>query len=135
MRRGRVFISARVRDSYFRRMPTRKRPPHRSEAKRAKSEIKRTKTASPAQIDRLRDRYVEMIALARKLDAAPSAMIDNAHRLLTRHWGYSDWAARAAILKSVDWLLKVAMIHPGAPKDAHPAAEAHSPVSRGARES
>jgi hypothetical protein len=107
-----------MRDSYFRRMPTKKRPLHRSEAKRAKSDIKRAKTASPAQIDRTRERYVEMIALARKFDSAPSAMIDNAHRLLTRHWGRSDWAARAAILKSVDWLLKVALINPSPAKSS-----------------
>jgi hypothetical protein len=75
-------------------------------------EVKRAKAATPAQIDRMRDRYVEMIAMARKFDLYPSAMIDKAHSLLTRHWGNSDWASRAAILKTVDWLLKVAMIHP-----------------------
>jgi hypothetical protein len=95
-------------------MPTTKsRRPHRSEAKRAK-------TASPAQIDRIRERYVEMIALARKFDARPNAMIDKAHRLLTRHWGHSDWASRAAILKTVDWLLNVALIHPGGARDEAP---------------
>ena len=79
---------------------------------------KRATTATPAQIDRMRERYVEMIALARKFDTHPSAMIDNAHRLLTRHWGCSDWAARAAILKSVDWLLKVALINPSPAKSS-----------------
>jgi hypothetical protein len=61
----------------------------------------------------MRDRYVEMIALTRKIDAHPSALVDKAHRLLTRHWGRSDWGTRANILKTVDWLLNVAMIHPG----------------------
>jgi hypothetical protein len=93
-------------------MPTRNRNPVRPE--------KRAKTATPAQIDRLRERYVEMIALARKFDASPSAMIDKAHSLLTRHWGPSDWAARAEILRTVDWLLKVALIHPVPNKDARP---------------
>ena len=92
---------------------------------------KRAKAATPAQIDRMRDRYVEMIAMARKFDPHPSAMIDKAHRLLTRHWGNSDWASRAAILKTVDWLLKVAMIHPApAPKEAHPAPAAPMPANR-----
>ena len=79
---------------------------------------KPAKTATPAQIDRMRERYVEMIGLARKFDSQPSAMIDKAHRLLTRHWGKSDWASRAAILKTVDWLLNVAMIHPAPAKDS-----------------
>ena len=84
--------------------------------KTSRPQTKHTKAATPAQIDRTRDRYVEMIALARKLESHPNAMIDKAHRLLTRHWGKSDWASRADILKTVDWLLKVGTIHPGSAK-------------------
>jgi len=84
--------------------------------KTSRPQAKHTKAATPAQIDRTRDRYVEMIALARKLESHPNAMIDKAHRLLTRHWGKSDWASRADILKTVDWLLKVGTIHPGSAK-------------------
>jgi len=91
---------------------------------------KRSKTATPAQIDRMRDRYVEMIAMARKFDPHPSAMIDKAHRLLTRHWGNSDWASRAAILKTVDWLLKVAMIYPAPSKEVRPAPAAPMAAAR-----
>ena len=93
-------------------------------------EIKRAKAATPAQIDRLRDRYVDMIALARKFDPHPGAMIDKAHSLLTRHWGNSDWASRATILKTVDWLLKVAMIHPAPSKEMRPVAAAPMAAAR-----
>jgi len=83
-----------------------------------RSPAKRTKATTPAQIDRTRDRYVEMIALARKLEPHPNAMIDKAHRLLTRHWAKSSWASRTDILRTVDWLLKVGTIHPGSGKDS-----------------
>jgi hypothetical protein len=80
-------------------MRSKNRGSHRPDIK------KRSKTATPAQIDRVRERYVEMIALARKFEPHPSAMIDKAHRLLTRHWGNSDWAARAAHLKTLGLVL------------------------------
>src|SRR5689334_1729854 len=81
---------------------------------------KRVKAQTPAQIDRQRDSYIQMIALARKFDTHPSAMIDKAQRLLTRHWGKSNWASRAEILKTVDWLLQIAMAHAVPPKQTEP---------------
>jgi len=69
----------------------------------------------PDTIDRSRQGYVAAIERARKFDAAPNAMLDKATSLLTAHWGRANWASRAAILKTVDWLLQVAIHHP-APK-------------------
>ena len=112
--------------------------PSKNRRSSRRSDTKRSKTATPAQIDRTRDRYVEMIALARQFDSHSTAMIDRAHRLLTRHWGNSDWASRAAILKTVDWLLKVAMIYPAQSKEADPAPAApaaHPAIGRRTRRS
>ncbi len=69
----------------------------------------RQRTLSPAAIDRQRQLQVATIARARALGEDRNALLDKATRLLTVHWGSSDWAARAAILKTVDWLLRVAL--------------------------
>lgn len=66
----------------------------------------------PQTIDRKRQSYVAEIARAREFDSAPNALLDKATSLLTAHWARSSWASRAAILKSVDWLLQVAIRHP-----------------------
>jgi hypothetical protein len=66
----------------------------------------------PETIDRSRQTYVAAIERARAFDAAPKALLDNATSLLTAHWGRASWASRAAILKTVDWLLQVAINHP-----------------------
>jgi hypothetical protein len=55
---------------------------------------------------------VAAIARAREFDAAPNALLDKATSLLTAHWGRASWASRVAILKTVDWLLQVAIHHP-----------------------
>lgn len=70
----------------------------------------------PAQIDRMRDSYVAMIATARRFESGPNAFLDKAHKLLTTHWAHASWSSRAAILKSVDWLVKVGIGHPRAPQ-------------------
>ncbi len=66
----------------------------------------------PDHIDRTRQSYVATIARARQFDSAPNAMLDKATSLLTAHWGRADWTSRAAILKTVDWLLQIAIQHP-----------------------
>jgi hypothetical protein len=67
---------------------------------------------SPDSIDRTRQSYVATIARARAFDAAPNALLDKATSLLTAHWARANWASRATILKTVDWLLQVAINHP-----------------------
>ncbi len=69
-------------------------------------------TLSPDTIDRARQSYVAEIARARESRAAPEALLDKATSLLTAHWGRANWNSRAAILKTVDWLLQVAIQHP-----------------------
>ena len=86
---------------------------------RARKKTAQRPALSPDTIDRTRQAYVAAIARARAFDATPNAMLDKATSLLTAHWGRSDWASRAAILKTVDWLLQVAIHHP-APKARSP---------------
>jgi hypothetical protein len=86
-------------------------------AMRAKKKAAPRPVVCPDTIDRTRQSYVAMIARARVFDAAPNAMLDKATSLLTAHWGRASWTSRAAILKTVDWLLQVAIHHPApAPK-------------------
>lgn len=68
-------------------------------------------TLCPDTIDRTRQSYVATIARARAFEAAPNELLDKATSLLTAHWGRANWASRAAILKTVDWLLRVAINH------------------------
>jgi hypothetical protein len=82
-------------------MPSRKRAARRPRV-----------TLCPDTIDRSRQSYVAAIARAREFDAAPNALLDKATSLLTVHWGRANWASRATILKTVDWLLQVAINHP-----------------------
>jgi hypothetical protein len=49
---------------------------------------------------------------ARSLGETGNRLLDKAQNLLTAHWGSADWASRAGILKTVDWLLQVALHHP-----------------------
>jgi hypothetical protein len=61
----------------------------------------------PRAIDAARERYMSVIADFRKLTGETNAFVDKAHRLLTSHWAGSSWAARARMLKTVDWLIRV----------------------------
>jgi hypothetical protein len=61
----------------------------------------------PAVIDRSREQYVATIATFRKLTNETNAFIEKAQRLLTSHWAQASWSARAEILKTVDWLIRV----------------------------
>jgi hypothetical protein len=71
----------------------------------------------PETIDRTRQSYVVEIARAREFGATPEVLLDKATSLLTAHWARANWNSRAAILKTVDWLLQVAIQHPApAPK-------------------
>ena len=78
-------------------------------------------TLCPSTIDRTRQSYVAAIERARSFDAAPNALLDKATSLLTAHWGRADWTSRAAILKTVDWLMQVAINHPAPAPRSRPA--------------
>lgn len=82
-----------------------------SQVKQPTRRSQRATAVRPAQIDRLRESYVSMIGTARQFDQGPNAFLDKAHRLLTTHWAHATWASRAAILKSVDWLVQVGINH------------------------
>jgi hypothetical protein len=68
-------------------------------------------TPSPAAIDRARKMQMTTIKRARSLGDVGNRLLDNAQNLLTVQWGAADWTSRAGILKTVDWLLRVAL-HP-----------------------
>ena len=66
----------------------------------------------PDAIDRQRQAYVATIQQARSLGAGQNALLEKANSLLTVHWAHASWASRATILKTVDWLLQVALNNP-----------------------
>lgn len=94
----------------------------------ATSAAKRTRTA-PNVIDCQRQTYIALIGQARALGSG-NALVDKAQSLLTAHWGQATWETRGAILKSVDWLLRVALHHPLPPSKAR-ARSFPGPVARG----
>jgi hypothetical protein len=55
------------------------------------------------------------MARACALGESSNPMIEKAQSLLTTRWGAADWRSRAEILKTVDWLLQIALNnrHPG----------------------
>ena len=65
----------------------------------------------PAAIDKARTNAMALIARRRDRDAV-NAFLDKAHRLLTRHWAKADWAARAKLIESAAWLIRVAAASP-----------------------
>jgi hypothetical protein len=67
---------------------------------------------SPAAIDRERQVHMATIARARSLGEQGNALLDKAQSLLTAHWGVATWDSRAAILKTVEWLLGAALHNP-----------------------
>lgn len=67
---------------------------------------------SPAAIDRQRNEYLRVIRQARLLGQDSNTLLDKAGSLLTAHWGHATWASRDTILKTVDWLLRVAINNP-----------------------
>ncbi len=69
----------------------------------------------PDAIDRQRQAHVVTIQQARAIGAGQNALLEKANSLLTVQWAHTTWASRVTILKTVDWLLQVAINHP-APK-------------------
>jgi hypothetical protein len=66
----------------------------------------------PAAIDRSRAQYITTIATFRQLTHETNAFIEKAQRLLTTHWAPASWAARAEILRTVDWLVRLGTSQP-----------------------
>ena len=67
---------------------------------------------SPAAIDRQRQIHMTTIARARALGEQRNTLLNKAQSLLTLHWGEGSWDSRETILKTVDWLLRVALHNP-----------------------
>jgi predicted lipid-binding transport protein (Tim44 family) len=61
---------------------------------------------SPAAIDKARSQAMALIE--RRRDRDGNAFLNKARLLLTRHWAKADWAARATLLKTAGWLIRVA---------------------------
>ncbi len=75
----------------------------------------------PAAIDRARRHHLSTIEKFRVLTGEANAFVEKAQRLLTTHWAHATWASRAEILKSVDWLLRVATSAPDPRRHGTPA--------------
>lgn len=65
----------------------------------------------PDTIDRRRAAYVAEIDRIRALQSGSNDILEKADSLLTAHWAHASWTSRAAILRSVDWLLRIAIHH------------------------
>jgi hypothetical protein len=62
----------------------------------------------PAAIDSARADAMAAIARQHGAGGEADALLDTAHRLLTRHWAKADWAARATLIETAGWLIQVA---------------------------
>ena len=80
--------------------------------------LKEASRLRPRAIDAARDRYMSIIADFRVLTGETNAFVDKAHRLLTGHWSGATWTARARILKTADWLIRLGASMP-APHPQH----------------
>ena len=87
-------------------MPVRAKVTAKATARRPVSAIR------PDAIDRQRQDCVATIQRVRALGAGQHALLEKANSLLTVHWAHASWASRATILKTVDWLLQVALNNP-----------------------
>ncbi len=74
----------------------------------------------PADIDRARRDAMALIAQQRAVGDADNVFLEKAHRLLTRHWARSGWAARGTLVKTADWLIRVAAANPSPPPAPQP---------------
>ena len=74
---------------------------------------------SPDTIDGQRQTYIATIQQARALNAGQTALLDNAESLLTVRWAHATWKSREGLLRTVDWLLRVAINNP-APRPSRP---------------
>ena len=87
-------------------MPVRAKTTAKTAARRPVS------TICPDAIDRQRQNCMATIQQVRALGAGQHALLEKASSLLTVHWAHANWASRATILKTVDWLLQVALNNP-----------------------
>jgi hypothetical protein len=62
----------------------------------------------PAAIDKARAEVMAQIEHRGAAGDEGKVFLDKARLLLTRHWTKADWAARARLLKSAGWLIRVA---------------------------
>ena len=62
----------------------------------------------PAAIDKARANAMAAIVRRRGAGGEADALLDKAHRLLTRHWAKADWATRATLIETAGWLTQVA---------------------------
>jgi ATP/maltotriose-dependent transcriptional regulator MalT len=77
-------------------------------AKAAKTRATTRARPRPAAIDRARADAMALIARQRGDSAEANALLDKAQLLLTRHWAKADWAARAKLIESAGFLIRVA---------------------------
>lgn len=61
----------------------------------------------PAAIDGARADAMALIERRRGFGET-DLFLDKAQALLTRHWAKADWAARASLVKTAGWLIRVA---------------------------
>ena len=66
----------------------------------------------PAAIDRARAEAMALIERRRDLSDEGNVFLDKARRLLTRHWARADWTARATLIETAGWLIRVAAANP-----------------------
>lgn len=67
----------------------------------------------PGAIDKARTDAMVLIERQQRFGDAGNVFLDKARRLLTQHWTKADWTARATLLKTADWLIRVAAANPG----------------------
>ena len=63
----------------------------------------------PAAIDKARTDVMLMIEHQRARGET-NAFLDKARVLLTQHWAKATWASRATLLKTADWLIRLAAV-------------------------
>ena len=78
---------------------------------------------SPVAIDAARRQAMALIAEQRE-NSGDNAFLDKASQLLTRHWSKANWTARAGLIKSADWLIRMAAREAAPPAGGHPATRA-----------
>jgi hypothetical protein len=67
----------------------------------------------PGAIDKARTDAMVLIDRQARFGDPGNVFLDKARRLLTQHWAKADWTARATLLKTADWLIRVAAANPG----------------------
>ena len=87
--------------------------PHSRTFRVATSKSKTAPKLRPGAIDKARTDAMVLIDRQQRFGDAGNVFLDKARRLLTQHWAKADWAARATLLKTADWLIRVAAANPG----------------------